>query len=664
MYIKRIVNENTGPIENIDISLPFNEDKTPKPVIIVGENGSGKSIFLSNIVDAFYEIAAKAFDNVVTYTNKGGHEYYKIITTNQITVGKKYMYSYINFFNDEKNIDYILKSGDIETTELKEKIKSNINLQNFSNKVNKNYKNIDIDSEISEKIFDENVICFFSPNRYEKPSWLGENYHNYEHFSIENRFRGKLDKPITIKNSIGLNLQWLMDIIADSRCDIEEKEKKLEVVHVLIQDLLALGVARKNVEKIMSEILGKEIYFGLNFRNSGASRFNIKSTKDNSIVVPTLDSLSTGQLALFNIFSTIIRYSERTSLQNSIELDRITGIVVIDEIELHLHTILQREILPKLIKLFPKVQFIITTHSPLFLLGMNEVFGENNYEVYQMPTGLKIDIEYFSEFQRAYNYFKETQKYQTEIKEAIDSNNIGRTLIITEGATDWRHMKAAYNKLSSEGKIPTLDFEFLEYDPINSDSENNLKLAMSCSQLSQMCDSYSKMKQNRKMIFIADVDDSATTKKLSDTNNLFKDWGNNVYSLILPVPSHRETTPDICIEHYYKDEEIKTKVDFKGKPRRLYMANEFNKHGHNFSENIFCEKKIDYCGKDKIKIIEGSSGEKVFSFDDENTNLALPKMIFAKKIYECSPEFQNIKFDSFIKLFNVIEEILKLPLKS
>lgn len=97
MYIKRIVNENTGPIENIDISLPFNEDKTPKPVIIVGENGSGKSIFLSNIVDAFYEIAAKAFDNVVTYTNKGGHEYYKIITTNQITVGKKYMYSYINY---------------------------------------------------------------------------------------------------------------------------------------------------------------------------------------------------------------------------------------------------------------------------------------------------------------------------------------------------------------------------------------------------------------------------------------------------------------------------------------------------------------------------------------------------------------------------------------
>lgn len=221
-------------------------------------------------------------------------------------------------------------------------------------------------------------------------------------------------------------------------------------------------------------------------------------------------------------------------------MDRITGIVVIDEIELHLHTILQREILPKLIKLFPKVQFIITTHSPLFLLGMNEVFGENNYEVYQMPIGVKIDIEYFSEFQRAYNYFKETQKYQTEIKEAIDSNNIGKTLIITEGATDWRHMKAAYNKLSSERKISNLDFEFLEYDPSNSKSKSDLKLEMNCTQLTQMCETYSKIKQDRKMIFIADADHEVTVKKLSDKGKRFKDWGNNVYSLILPVPSHRE----------------------------------------------------------------------------------------------------------------------------
>ncbi|GEN82856.1 hypothetical protein SLU01_11680 [Sporosarcina luteola] len=39
-------------------------------------------------------------------------------------------------------------------------------------------------------------------------------------------------------------------------------------------------------------------------------------------------------------------------------------VVLIDEIENHLHPSLQREILPKLINAFPDLQFIVTTHSP------------------------------------------------------------------------------------------------------------------------------------------------------------------------------------------------------------------------------------------------------------------------------------------------------------
>lgn len=40
------------------------------------------------------------------------------------------------------------------------------------------------------------------------------------------------------------------------------------------------------------------------------------------------------------------------------------GIVLIDEIELHLHPAWQQQILPTLQKIFPKIQFIVTTHSP------------------------------------------------------------------------------------------------------------------------------------------------------------------------------------------------------------------------------------------------------------------------------------------------------------
>ncbi len=48
-----------------------------------------------------------------------------------------------------------------------------------------------------------------------------------------------------------------------------------------------------------------------------------------------------------------------------------TGIVLIDEIDLHLHPGKQTEILSKLMKTFPGLQFIVTTHSPLILNNMD-----------------------------------------------------------------------------------------------------------------------------------------------------------------------------------------------------------------------------------------------------------------------------------------------------
>ena len=55
----------------------------------------------------------------------------------------------------------------------------------------------------------------------------------------------------------------------------------------------------------------------------------------------------------------------------------IFGIVLIDEIDLHLHPSLQRDLVPRLRKVFPKVQWIVTTHSPLVLANfdVNEIIA-------------------------------------------------------------------------------------------------------------------------------------------------------------------------------------------------------------------------------------------------------------------------------------------------
>lgn len=68
--------------------------------------------------------------------------------------------------------------------------------------------------------------------------------------------------------------------------------------------------------------------------------------------------------------------------------DNTEGIVLIDEIETHLHLELQKEILPFLTKLYPNIQFIVSTHSPFILSSVDNavVFDLENKTL--VPNGL------------------------------------------------------------------------------------------------------------------------------------------------------------------------------------------------------------------------------------------------------------------------------------
>ncbi|MCL1498826.1 AAA family ATPase [Xanthomonas nasturtii] len=86
-----------------------------------------------------------------------------------------------------------------------------------------------------------------------------------------------------------------------------------------------------------------------------------------------LGELSSGFISLLKMIQSII--SGYACFSNDDNLSRLPGIVLIDEIESHLHVSWQTTIISKLKEMLPNTAFFIATHSPLVLAQLEEGEG-------------------------------------------------------------------------------------------------------------------------------------------------------------------------------------------------------------------------------------------------------------------------------------------------
>ncbi len=83
------------------------------------------------------------------------------------------------------------------------------------------------------------------------------------------------------------------------------------------------------------------------------------------------NTLSSGYQAVFDIILDIMMRMQCQTQRSFVF--KIPGIVIIDEIDAHLHLELQKNILPYLTTFFPNIQFIVTSHSPFILNSIKDV---------------------------------------------------------------------------------------------------------------------------------------------------------------------------------------------------------------------------------------------------------------------------------------------------
>jgi uncharacterized protein (TIGR02646 family) len=167
--------------------------------------------------------------------------------------------------------------------------------------------------------------------------------------------------------------KWLVKLSEDAKKS-KEKRKLFDWVGLAIKDLLLLG----NNSKLVVEN-------------------NVVKIRHSKRSAETLQQLSDGYQSIITVAVDIIR----TLLKDKTTMETAQGIVLVDELETHLHPRWKMQVVSQLRKVFPKIQFIATTHDPLCLRGLQNgevvVLYKNLYKKVKIfsslpdPTGMNAE---------------------------------------------------------------------------------------------------------------------------------------------------------------------------------------------------------------------------------------------------------------------------------
>jgi len=179
----------------------------------------------------------------------------------------------------------------------------------------------------------------------------------------------------------------------------------------------------------------------------------------------------------------ILAEGSQNDIKN-IKIDEMSGIVLLDEIEQHLHPIWQRRIIKLLKEQFPNIQFIATTHAPLCVIGTTDLKDEECkiaflcqeedtvclIESNKPPRGKRIDQILTSYM------FGMTTTSDDETKHQIEkySRLLSKKALSTEEKKDVQMLKDILNDKFSRGetelerKISKAVFDVFESEPTDS----------------------------------------------------------------------------------------------------------------------------------------------------------------------------------------------------
>ncbi|MCU7506099.1 chromosome segregation protein SMC [Klebsiella quasipneumoniae] len=341
----------TTLLDAIAISLSWlrsNIQKKDKPGSYIRE------MDINNSKDALYASIAATFKvqelhtNVLITSVKEGVSFKRSNDLQEIKLLAT-MYRYVNTFLDNSSLPVMAYYSIVRSV-----VGGGIDNKRKNNKNKVSWSKFDVYDDF---IFDRNDFGEFL-------NWLMflSNKSRHENAMVT-------DNPESLKKEIESISSTIEQLRAVSNIDssiinnleISREEKRLQLKKISNDGILSSSVLYKNVINAILKFLPEFESINLVYSETD---FKLVLTKDG--IELDAQQLSQGEKTILTLVGDLARRLSllNPELQNPFEGK---GIVLIDEIDLHLHPMWQQKIIERLLTTFPNVQFILSTHSPQVL---------------------------------------------------------------------------------------------------------------------------------------------------------------------------------------------------------------------------------------------------------------------------------------------------------
>ncbi|MFK7983715.1 MAG: AAA family ATPase [Saprospiraceae bacterium] len=418
MRIKNIKIKNYRGI--LDEEIEFNKQVN----VFIGGNGAGKTTLLEAIVACLLKIinskATPSQNRNYTLTNKDIN-YHKTHSS---------LLALLEFssFNKTWNVPLSLKIG------LNQTPKSEIGTLFTSFKV-------ELNNKLSNSNFTLPIVKYYLANRN------AISYHQSNSTSTkiyQNPILESWDNFIHDKITYSKFFKWFSENeIQELR--LQRDEDSFEYKSPIINNV------RIAIQKAFKKLNGKDYLVKSEaIKRNGTNQLvpTIALQEKRSKVKEILDNKSAGEKAIITLIADIAyNLSIAHNFSSNEDFLKGSGIVLIDEIEAHLHPSWQRKIIPLLTDLFPNIQFFITTHSPQAIASVNSqnIFICDNFKF------RKIDFK----------------------SKGMDSNTLLTTFFDTnERPTEYAKLISEFrDMMDANADIDKLEKRIKEIEALNQDDE-------------------------------------------------------------------------------------------------------------------------------------------------------------------------------------------------